>query len=152
MCTCAHKCTSHLHLTNFHSTHHTLPFPFTFVYLLLYYNFPKFMCNVAHLVLFVPLRFSHRGRKSSRYLPPPNLHIHRYVPKKRRGEISAMVSNRVPSRPRWLCSASSSISSMPVLPTRTTACPRTIGSIQSTLYDARTFFPDIVVKKCVFYR
>ena len=63
---CAHKCTSHLHLTNFRRTPHTLPFPFTFVYLLLCYNFPKFMCNVAHLVLFVPLRFSHRGRKSSR--------------------------------------------------------------------------------------
>ena len=64
---CAHKCTSHLHLTKFRRTPPTLPVPFTFVYLLLCYNFPKFMCNVAHLVLFVPLRFSHCGRKSSRH-------------------------------------------------------------------------------------
>ena len=32
---------------------------FTFVCLFLFYNSPKRMCNVAHLVLFVSLRFSH---------------------------------------------------------------------------------------------
>ena len=53
-CASAPKCTS-----NF-------TFPYTFVFLIPIYKFPKCMCNVAHPRFIRPTRFSHRSKKSSR--------------------------------------------------------------------------------------